>query len=136
MGAVFSPTIANIFMSTVLQYTNQHTNTDFSLHRRHLPHLARHYTAFLTSLNTFHPNLRFTHQHSTSTIDFLDLTIYKGTGFHFTNILDTKTFQKPLNLYQYLHFSSYHPRTIFKAFIKGECIRYVRTNTAQETYAT
>ena len=142
MGAVFLPTIANIFMSTILR--------DFLHTQKTVPLLVTRYiddifiiwtestqelTSFLADLNSFHPNLHFTHQNSTSSIDFLDLTIYKGTAFHFTNILDTKTFQKPLNLYQYLHFSSNHPRNILKAIIKGKCIRYARTNTTYETYA-
>ena len=143
MGAVFLPTIANIFMSTVLQsFLDTQTNTPLLISRYIddifliWPGTAHELTAFLTSLNTFHPNLWFTHRHSTSTIDFLDLTIYKGTRFHFTNILDTKTFQKPLTLYQYLHFSSHHTPNILRAIIKGECIRYARTNTAHETCAS
>ena len=60
--------------------------------------------------------------------------MYKGRGFLFTNRLDTKTFQKPLNLYQYLHFTSNHPPKVFKALIKGECIRFARTNTLRETF--
>ena len=90
---------------------------------------------FLNNLNTFHPNLRFTNEQSTSSIDFLDLTVYKSQSFQITNILDTKTFQKQLNLYQYLHFTSNHPKKVFKALIKGECIRYIRTNSTQESYA-
>ena len=143
MGAPFSPTIANIFMSTILR--------DFLPTQHSKPLLITRYiddifmiwtdstdelTLFLNDLNRFHPNLHFTHQHSPSSIDFLDLTIYKGFSFAITNILDTKTFQKQLNLYQYLHFTSSHPQNIFKAIIKGECIRYVRTNTTYETYAT
>ena len=85
-------------------------------------------TTFLNDLNSFHPSLRFTHEASTTSTNFLDLTIFKGTNFAFTNVLDTKTFQKPLNLYQYLHFSSAHPSNVYKSIIRGECIRYVRTN--------
>ena len=142
MGAVFSPTIANIFMSTILRDFLHTQSIKPLLITRYIDDIfmiwtgsALELTSFLTNLNTFHPNLHFTHQHSSSTIDFLDLTIYKSTTFHFTNILDTKTFQKPLNLYQYPHFSSHHPHKIYKAIIKGECIRYIRTNTTYETYA-
>ena len=70
---------------------------------------------FLSQLNTFHPRLNFTSQQSFTSIDFLDLTIYKGPLFEFTHTLDTKTFQKQLNLYQYLHFSSHHENKVFKA---------------------
>ena len=141
MGAPFSPTVANIFMSIILK--------DFLKTQPIQPLLITRYiddifmiwtqpttdlTAFLANLNKFHPSLHFTHEHSSNTIDFLDLTIYKGPFFDFTNILDTKTFQKDVNLYQYLHFSSNHPASSFKAIIKGECIRYIRTNTTFETY--
>lgn len=57
------------------------------------------------------------------TIDFLDLTIYKGFPYHNTDILDTKT---QLYLYQYM---SFRPT---KAIIKKECIIYIRTNTMYE----
>ena len=63
------------------------------------------------------------------------MTIYKGHHFAYTNTLDTETFQKPMNLYQYLHFNSDHHPSIFKVIIKGVCIRYARTNTMPETYS-
>ena len=90
--------------------------------------------AFLSQLNKLHPSLHFTSQQFVTSIDFLDLTIYKGRFFEFTLTLDTKTFQKQLNLYQYLHFSSHHEKKVFKAIIKGECVWYVRTNSTLESY--
>lgn len=90
---------------------------------------------FLTNLNQFHPNLKFTHTHSPSEIDFLDLTIYKGPNFLVNHKLDIKTFQKPQNLYQYLEYTSEHPRNVFTSIILGECSRYLHTNTQPETYA-
>ena len=141
MGAPFSPTIANIFMSIILKEFLETQPIQPLLVKRYIDDIfiiwtksTAELTRFLDDLNKFHPNLHFTHEHSSNTIDFLDLTIYKGPFFDFTNILDTKTFQKEHNLYQYLHFSSNHPKSTFKAIIKGECIRYVRTNTTFETY--
>ena len=141
MGAAFSPTIANIYMSTVVRYFLQTQTTKPLTFKRYIDDIFMIWTDttdelnnFLTNLNSFHTNLHFTHEQSHLTIDFLDLTIYKGTHFYFTNLLDTKTFQKPQNLYQYLHFTSTHPPKIFKAIIRGECIRYIRTNTTYETY--
>ena len=92
-------------------------------------------TSFLRDLNAFHTNLYFTHELSHSSINFLDLTIYNRSTFTCTNILETKTFQKECNLYQYLHFASNHLQHVYKGNIKGECIRYVRTNTSYEDYA-
>ncbi len=54
---------------------------------------------------------------------------YKSFRLYFTNILYTRTFQKSQNLYIYLHYTSAHANTGFKALILGECVRYVRRNT-------
>ena len=66
---------------------------------------------FLTALNTFHPSLHFTYTYSYNSIDFLDLTTYKGPNLSSTHTLDTKTYQKEQNLYQYLHYTSNHTHT-------------------------
>jgi hypothetical protein len=140
MGTAFSPTIANIYMSVFMQNflaTQEHKPL---LIKRYIddivlvwPHSKDQLTNFLTALNNFHSSLHFTFNFSQTSIDFLDLTIYKGPHFPYTNILDTKTYQ---NLYQHLHFDSQHPRSQHKAVLIGECIRYVRTCTTQETYVT
>ena len=141
MGAAFSPTIANIYMSTIIRRFLQTQTTQPLTFRRYIDDIFMIWTDtedklndFLSDLNSFHTNLNFTHEQSHLSINYLDLTIYKGTFFHFTNLLDTKTYQKQLNLYQYLHFTSTHPPKIYKAIIRGECIRYARTNTTYETY--
>ena len=141
MGAPFSPTMANIYMSVILK--------NFLLTQPIQPYYLRRYIddilviwiekpaqldLFLQNLNKFHPSLSFTHQQSKLSVDFLDVTIYKGPMFPFTNLLDFRTFQKKQNLYQYLHFESDHPKNVFQALIKGECIRYAKTNSTKETY--
>ena len=45
-----------------------------------------------------------------------------------------KTYQKNNNLYQYLHYTSYHQKAISKGIIIGECIRYICTNTNEKNY--
>lgn len=130
MGAAFSPTVANIFMSVTLRrFLNSQSHKPLVL-RRYIEDIFVIWEEedtlqeFLTNLNDFHPKIKYTHSTSTKAVDFLDL-IYKGLDFHMTNKLDLKTYQKPLNLYQYLEFTSNHPQTIFKGIIRGECIRYL-----------
>ena len=91
MGAAFSPTIANIFMSVILRR--------FLCTQRYHPLLLKRYTddiiiiwtesqlldKFLTALNEFHPSLHYTYSSSTESTDFLDLTIYKGPHFQCTH---------------------------------------------------
>ena len=48
---------------------------------------------------------------------FLDITIYKGTRFNSTNILDTKPYEKPLNQHLHLPPISFHLPRIFKSWI-------------------
>jgi hypothetical protein len=39
------------------------------------------------------------------------------------------TYQKPYNKYLYIPFQSHHRSHVFRAFVRGELIRYVITNT-------
>ena len=141
MGASFSHTIANIYMSVMIDRFLQSQPTKPLLIQHYIddifliwPDSEGSLDSFLRDLNSFHPNLHFTCNSSYDSIDFLDLTVYKGQQFYITNILDTKTYQKQLKLYQYLHYTSNHPEKTFKAVVRGECIRYVRTNTTYGTY--
>ena len=141
MGAAFSPTIANIFLSVTIQKFLQTQEKKPTLLKRYIddiiviwPHPEEDIKKFLSDLNDFYQSLRYTWTISDTSVDYLDVTIFKGFSFQMTNLMDTKTFQKPKNLYQYLHYNSYHPRAVFKGLIKGECIRYIRTNSSPENY--
>lgn len=60
-----------------------------------------HLIQFLNDLNSLSPTIKYTHHHSPEIMDFLDLTIFKSALFPYTNLLDTKTFQRAQNLYHY-----------------------------------
>ena len=88
MGAPFSPTIANIYMSVILSKYLKLKRTAPLLVKRYIDDIFLIWTdsidnlhTFLKELNSFHSCLRFTHQLSSGSIDFLDLTIYKGNKF-------------------------------------------------------
>ena len=74
-------------------------------------------------------------------MNFLDLTVFifeqdwtmrvKGR----LNLrLNTKVYQKPMNLYQYVHWNSNHSRRIYFAIIKGEIVRYLRICSRREDF--
>ena len=88
----------------------------------------------ITHLNTLHPTLKFTAEISNSSIDFLDITIYKGPNFKNTGKLSTKIFTKPCDTFQYIMPSSTHPPSTFKAFIYGEFLRIIRNSSEKEEY--
>ena len=90
--------------------------------------------SFLDGLNKAHHSIKFTWSISDTQIQFLDLNIHKGQRFSQTNLLDLKTYFKPTNTFQYLHFASSHPRSVYKGLVKGEVIRFLRSNTHAPTF--
>ena len=89
---------------------------------------------FLAGLNEFNPNIKFTSTVTNSSVNFLDITIYKDDNFHSTEKLNTTTYQKEANLYQYLHYDSNPPKSTFKGLIIGEATTYIRTNSTRDKY--
>ena len=73
--------------------------------------------------------LRWNLEDRTTSTNFLDLHI---------NIvqdqIQTKTFQKELNLYLYIPPTSAHPSSCFKGLITGELIRYWAQNTQEKDF--
>ena len=140
MGAAFLPTIANIFMSTIVKQFLSTTPENPILLKRYIDDIfmvwprCQNLNNFLHRLNNHHPKIKFTSMQSKKSIDFLDITVYKDSDFNKTGKLSTSTYQKENNLYQYLHFTSNHPQSIFRALIIGEATKYVRTNSSRETY--
>jgi hypothetical protein len=91
----------------------------------------------LTFLNGFHamcPSIIITHEASLNSINYLDLTIYKGSNFVMSKLLDTKVFSKSLNLYLYIPYKSEHPLHSKKSFIRAELIRFVRLSSTEDSF--
>uniref|UniRef100_A0A1X7SVF2 Reverse transcriptase domain-containing protein n=1 Tax=Amphimedon queenslandica TaxID=400682 RepID=A0A1X7SVF2_AMPQE len=112
MGAAFSPSIANIYMSVLLKSFLSKRSDKSLLIKRYIDDIfmiwQKHHdlNKFVDDINSYHPNIKFTFTQSDSAVDFLDITVYKGED---TKKLKVSTFQKENNLHQYLHFSSSHP---------------------------
>ena len=102
MGAAFSTTNANIYISITLRNVLQTQAHKLQLLKRYIDDIMMDTNEELKQLlrarNEFNPSLHFTYTYSQNSIDFLDLTIYKGTTLSYTITLDTKTYQKPPKL--------------------------------------
>ena len=85
--------------------------------------------AFWTEFNALAPTINATGDVATDSVDFLDLTIYKADRFNTDHRLDFKLFQKKLNAWQYIPYSSFHPMASKTGMISGELQRYVKNNT-------
>ena len=83
--------------------------------------------------NCVHPKLKFTMDISFMTIQFLDITIYKGPKFYRTGQLSTSIFFKQTNTFSYLHGSSYISNHVLKGIAVGEIVRALR-NTSSAGY--
>ena len=75
-------------------------------------------------MNAYIPNIHLTFSFSQKSVNFLDLSIFSSN-----NQLMFRTFQKSFNIYQYLPPFYLHSPSCISGFIKGELIRFVRSNT-------
>ena len=66
----------------------------------------------LQCLNTFHPNLKFTHNKSKTSVNFLDLVVRINS-----DKFETDLYSKPTDCYQFLEFKLAHPIHIKKSIV-------------------
>ena len=74
---------------------------------------------FINYLNRQHQSIKFTYDCSLTSVDFLDITIYKGPRYSRPTVLDVKPFFKNTNKFQYLAYSSLHPRNNFHSLVNA-----------------
>jgi len=142
MGTKMAPAFATIFMHKLEQaFLDTQTYKPLTW-LRYIDDIYAPFThgrdkldAFLTDLNNFHPKIKFTYEIHEDKATFLDIDMHKGTRFEETNILDITTHFKTTNTFQYVHGTSCHPPSTYKSVAKGECIRFLRTNSDATKYA-
>ena len=85
--------------------------------------------SFLQRLNTFHPNLKFTHEKSKTSINFLDVVVrINGDKF------ETDLYSKPTDCHQFLEFNSAHPIHIKKSIVYSQGLRIKRLCSSSLTF--
>lgn len=141
MGTKMAPAYANIFMAELEEQLLDSYTTKPILWKRYIddilciwPGPPEDLANFIRYLNEAHPTIKFTHECSKKSVDFLDITIYKGERFNTSNVLDVKPFFKKTNKFQYLEFTSAHPKQTFKSLIKGELTRLLRACSDEYEY--
>lgn len=143
MGTNLAPSFANLFMVTI----EHPVITKWKL----LGHIVAYYrfiddifiiingdstiaNKIICELNSQHPNIQLTGTISTSSVDFLDLTIFKGPRFISDHKLDIKVYSKPNNQFLYLPFTSFHARPHKISFLRGELLRFIRNCSQVEDF--
>ena len=76
---------------------------------------------FLNRLNSFHPNLRFTHQRSRESLNFLDVIVKIQQGEFVTDLC-----YKSTDRHQYLHFDSCHASHTKTSIVYSQALRIKR----------
>ena len=89
-------------------------------------HSLDDFNQFLQILNSHKETIKLKATIDSESIDFLDVTIFKGPRFQQENILDTKVFFKPTDTHELLHKLSYHPKHTFSGILKSQFLRFYR----------
>ena len=141
MGTKMAPSYANIFMAELEEKLLANYPISPLLWKRYIddilciwPGPPMELEHFMEYLNLAHHTIKFTHESSSQSVDFLDLTIYKGQRYATSLILDIKPFFKATNKFQYLEYNSAHPKGTFASLAKGELTRLLRACSNEETY--
>ena len=140
MGTKMAPSYANLFMDRLERKFLEKEPLKPLLWKRYIDDILCLWIGsrselehFLERLNNEHPTIKFTWSISDTQVEYLDLNLFKGERFATTNLLDLSTHFKKTNTFQYLHFSSCHPRSVFKGHVRGETIRFIRSNSNKHT---
>ena len=73
---------------------------------------------FLNRLNSFHPKLRFTHERSRESLNFLDVIVKIQQGEFVTDL-----YYKSTDRHQYLHFDSCHASHTKTSIVYSQALR-------------
>lgn len=130
MGKKFAPAYANIFMGVFEDSFLSSCSLKPSHYYRYIDdifgvwnHSLFEFYTFINYFNSFYTDIKVkAYIHNTS-VDFLDLTIFKSG-----NKLLYKTFIKPTNNLTCLPKTSFHPSHTFKGIVKGTIIRLAKRN--------
>ena len=78
--------------------------------------------------------IRLTRKLSVTQAIFLDLFIWKGSRFKLQGVLDTKTYQKPMNRHLYTPYCTSAPEHTKLSVVHTELRRYIKRSSARADY--
>ena len=118
MGRKFAPNYANLFMAQWEKEALAKCALQPDCYLRFLddifivwPHSEQEFWTFFNILNDHHPTIKLKATIHKNSVDFLDVTVYKGQRFTHSGQLDTKVFFKPTDSHELLHKNFIPPQT-------------------------
>lgn len=141
MGRKFSPALANLYLvdfdRQATSYQNGPAPTNYF---RYLDDVffmwmgsEAQLLEFEAYLNTRIPGIRIKLEYHKTSMNFLDVTIFKHLQSPNTT-LQTKVYFKPTDTHQLLHSNSFHPPHTTKGILKSQLIRFKRISSLKEDY--
>ena len=116
MGNIMDTSYSGIFMGELEQWLVQLGENKIKIWIRYIDDIfvvwqgeQTDFETFIQNCNKLHPTMEFTSEHSATEINFLDMTIYKGTNFQNRQTLDIKTYTKPTNILMSMRLLSTQP---------------------------
>nr|XP_016846924.1 PREDICTED: uncharacterized protein LOC107982425 [Anolis carolinensis] len=142
MGSPLAPSLANLFMSNleqmwILNNTKNQLLQDIIYYGRFIDDIflicntKESATQLSTWLNTIHDNIKFTSTYSHTSINFLDVTVYKNG-----KRLMVKNYRKPTDKNSIMHYSSFHHHKLKTNLPFAQLIRLKRNTSSPEDLAT
>ena len=134
MGTRMAPSYANLFMASLEKQILDTAPSQLKplIWKRYIddifmiwPHGESSLQNFLHHLNSFHPTIKFQHEKSNKSIQFLDTTVYITPQ----RSLETTLHIKPTDKGLLLHSSSHHPSSCKMGTIYSQVLRYRRITT-------
>lgn len=137
MGSSMAPTYAALFMGKL--------EADFMKTQQLLPsvwyrflddifmiwdHSLEDLHAFIDSLNSFHPNIKFTCTISQESVSFLDVVVSKAENLN----IKTNVYVKDTNNHQYLDYTSCHPKRCKNGIPFSQAKRYRRIISSDQQF--
>lgn len=136
MGTRMAPSYANLFMATIEKQFLSDQILKPEIWLRFIDdvfliwnHSEQDYLEFFENLNNLNNYLKYTEDHSTKEINFLDVTIYKKG-----KKLESKLYNKPTNAHLYLNYNSCHPRHNKQSIPFSQFTRLKRIHSEKEEY--
>lgn len=141
MGTSLAPPFAILYMASLEEPFIQSRTLKPLLYKRYIDdvfmiwqHGIEELRLFIRYFNQLRPRIQLTFESSSTEINFLDTTVYKGSRHSNKGYLDIKPYFKSTNSMNYLHFSSTHPRSVFKGIVVGETTRFLRNSSDATTF--
>ncbi|XP_053380089.1 uncharacterized protein LOC128548727 [Mercenaria mercenaria] len=129
MGSSMAPSYASLFMGKFEQDFLRNRDLQPTLWLRFLDdifmvwdHSLEELELFIRELNSFHPDIKFTHTISQDSLSFLDVNISKGKNL----CVETNIYVKETNNHQYLDYTSCHPKQCKNGIPYSQAKRYRR----------